>query len=316
MSGFSQRDGSVAREQSNAYPLPLGPHLVPGPGKPARSSPLALWHLLSLDAPTVAAVWTLFLARCAGLKLGWPGPAAMFVAVWMIYAADRLLDARRLDASPDAAGLEERHRFHHAHRRPFLAGIALGAVALLYLLQQIDVRALRLYALLATLLGVWMLLIHVGTRENGQRLPKELAVALFFPAAVFIPTVSRLPALRLALLPSAVLFAGVCALNCLLLHAWEHPAARCSDDRGVHWTTRWAVKHLGLLAAVSLVLSFAAAILQRHGPGALPAVACGSSVALLWALDRIRARVSPVHLRALADLVLLSPLFCLPFLLR
>ncbi len=34
----------------------------------ARPSPLALWHLLSLDAPTVAALWTVFIARSVGLN--------------------------------------------------------------------------------------------------------------------------------------------------------------------------------------------------------------------------------------------------------
>ena len=64
---------------------------------PARvTSPLALWHLLSLDAPTVAALWTYFIARANHVQLSYAVPAAMFLAVWLIYAADRLLDTRHL----------------------------------------------------------------------------------------------------------------------------------------------------------------------------------------------------------------------------
>jgi hypothetical protein len=272
---------------------------------PRRRSLLALWHLLSLDAPSVAAVWTLFVARSVGLRLPWVEPAAMFVAVWMIYAADRLLDARSLDGrrpsstEGPADRLEERHRFHHAHRSAFLAVIAVAALILLALLHRIDPRALHLYALLAALLGVWMLLIHARAL-SAQRLPKEIAVGLFFPAAVFIPTVAREPSLRLSLLPIAILFAGVCALNCLLLYAWEHPL----DRSAAHGTTRWATRHPGALT-LALLLAAGAEAAWQHGGAA---IACAWSIALLWALDRLRSRMTAVHVRAAADLVLLTPL--------
>lgn len=254
---------------------------------------VARWHLLSLDAPTVATVWMIFVAHSAALVLPWVEPAAMFVAVWMIYAADRLLDGQRGEE------LEQRHRFHLAHRRGFLAAIAAAAAALLYLLPRIDPRALRLDVLLATLLAVWMLLIHAGAR-GSSRLPKEVAVGLFFPAAVFIPTVARMPWLRAPLLPLAALLAGVCALNCLLLYAWEHPTPR----KDAHWTTRWASRHLDLIALALLLCAAALAFVQRGGP----ALACALSVALLWALHRGRRRFSAITLRSAADVVLLTPL--------
>jgi hypothetical protein len=263
---------------------------------------LTHWHLLSLDAPSVAAVWTVFVARSVGLRLGWEDPAAMFVAVWMIYAADRLLDSRQAPAE----ALEERHRFHHAHRRAFLGVLVAAALVLVGLLHRIDDRELHLYVLLATLLGVWMLLIHARSNSN-RRLPKEVAVGLFFPAAVFIPTVAHLPAARDTLLPVAVLFAGVCALNCLLLYAWEHPDERSQHDNAAHWTTRWATGHLGLLAGALLVATVAVAALRRGGP----ALACALSVAALWGLHLLRRRFAPLTMRAAADLVLLTPLLWL-----
>jgi hypothetical protein len=337
----------------------LRPQLVPRP-RP-RYSALSLWHLLSLDAPTVATLWTIFIARCSHLHLPWTEPAAMFLAVWMIYAADRLLDARLLEArplkarplearSPDAApldsrisstDLETRHRFHHAHRAAFVTVIVFGCVALAALLQRIDPGALHLYALLATLLAAWMLLIHLRPvpHSPSSRFPKELAVGIFFPAAVFIPTLARTtptpaaihflgPAafwIRPSLLPSALLFAAVCALNCLCLYAWEHPTPRpqdpaCVDDppRTVdrtppaHWTTRWATAHLTYLALAILAASTLASI-SRAVPIALPALACSLSTAALFALNLYRRRLSPLHLRATADLVLLTPLLFLPF---
>ena len=94
--------------------------VVPAVG---TSGVLALWHLLSLDAPTVAVIWTWFVARAEHVRLPWATPAAMGIAVWMLYAGDRLLDARVLDGVRTAwtgERLEARHLFHYRHRRGFL----------------------------------------------------------------------------------------------------------------------------------------------------------------------------------------------------
>lgn len=311
---------------------PSRPQLVP-PQRP-RYSALALWHLLSLDAPTVAALWTVFIARCSNLALSWTEPAAMFLAVWMIYAADRLLDTRLLDDRLSSSGLEARHRFHHRHRTAFISCILLSSAALAALLHRTDPRSLHLYVLLATLLAAWMLLIHIRPQPDSatRRLPKELAVGIFFPAAVFIPTLARTnptPAahqvlgaaanwIRPTLLPSAILFAAVCTLNCLCVYAWEHPSSRQQTPASfqnpqTHWTTRWATTHLTTLALIILAASTIASI-SRTLAVALPALACSLSTAALFALNHCRRSLSPLHLRAAADLVLLTPILFLPFL--
>lgn len=286
----------------------------PVPRQTDHRSPLALWHLLSLDAPSVAAVWTIAIASAVGLHLPWTSPAAMFVAVWMLYAADRLLDARPLPGGQSPPELEDRHRFHHRHRRTFLILIAISAGVLVALLRSIDPHAMRIYSLLATLLGAWFLIIHARPlpSDGAHRLPKELAVGIFFPAAVFIPTVAHLPQLRLDLLPIALLLAATCSLNCLYLYAWEHPGQRTQ----AHWSTRWATNHLVSLtwtvAALSLLLilisPFLTASAQLHRGTALLTSCILASSLLLLLLHHLRHRLQPIHLRALADLVLLTPL--------
>ncbi len=309
----------MRRPQSiHESPPAARPQLALVPRAPYRTphrSPLALWHLLSLDAPSVACVWTIAVASAVGLHLRWTSPAAMFVAVWVLYVADRLLDARLLDARSldphrDAPELEERHRFHHRHRRAFLGGILVSACVLTALLRGIDTHAMRLYTLLATLLAAYFLLIHARA-DSAHRLPKELAVGIFFPAAVFIPTVARLPQLRLDLLPIAVLLAATCSLNCLFLYAWEHPHHRAQ----AHTSTRWATHHLvpltWTIAALSLTLIVCSPLLaasaQLHRGTALLTGCILASSLLLLALHHLRDRLQPIHLRALADLVLLTP---------
>jgi len=290
---------------------------------PAPTRALHLWHLLSLDAPTVAVLWTAFIARAASVRLPLAGLAAMFLAVWSLYAADRLLDARQLFADPlHTTELEARHLFHHRHTSAFLTGIVIAAVTLAALLPRLSPPALRLYAILGTLLFAWFLLIHARAAA-ALRLPKELAVGIFFPAAVFIPTVARHPELRLALLPHAALFAAVCTLNCLCIYAWEHPTLNSSTEQisaqtSAHWTTRHAIRHLVTLAVITTLAGLALTIVTLKTPFSPIALAASLSALTLLALHRQHQRISPLTLRAAADLALLPPiaLIILPFALR
>jgi hypothetical protein len=283
---------------------------------PARAAnPIALWHLLSLDAPTVAALWSWFIARASHISLPLASPAAMGLAVWILYAADRLLDARAL-SSPKAGWadeLEARHLFHHRHRRAFLVGIALAAGSLAAFLPMLDPAAIRLYLVEGCLLIAWFLILH-GTR-SAHRLPKEIAVGLFFSAAVFIPAVAREPSLRSALLPCAILFAALCSLNCLLIYAWEHDGLdqSAAPTRPPHATTRIALARLPLLtvavALASVILSFLNGTALRS-----IAAACALAAVALLLLHRHRNRLARTDLRAAADFALLTPLLLLPFL--
>ena len=184
---------------------------------------------------------------------------------------------------------------------------------LIWLLHRLNPGVLHLYTLLAVLLAGWLLLVHARASPR-RRLPKEIAVGVFFAAAVFIATVGRTPAMRSTLAPAAVLFGGVCALNCLLLYAWEHP-----DDRScAHASTSYAIRHLrtlagGLMAlclilwAIEMRVEFAGNRQTLVHPAAIPAC-CASSIVLLLLLHRTHRRLPSVTLRALADLVLLTPL--------
>jgi hypothetical protein len=281
-------------------------------------SPLALWHLLSLDAPTVAALWTWFIASANHIHLPTSSIFAMAVTVWMLYAADRLMDARLMDARlldapfPQNERLEARHHFHHQHRTFFLTGILVASIVLAVLLPRLEPAALHLYLILGGLLAGYFILIHAAaSNQTAHRLPKEIAVGIFFASAIFIPTVARRPDLRFTLLPVALLFAAVCSLNCLFIYAWEHP----THNPTAHATTRFALRYLPFLAA--LITAFATALMcltnNHQAPLPIPA-ACAVSATLLLLLHYRRWRTSPVTLRAAADLALITPLLLLPFL--
>lgn len=269
------------------------------------TSPLTLWHLLSLDAPTVAALWTWFIASATHLRLPVAATLAMAIAVWMLYAADRLLDAQ----STQHDTLEARHLFHHRHRTAFLSGIVAASVALALLLPRLDTQSIHLYLILGGLVFGYFILIHVT--RSAHRLPKEIAVGIFFAAATFIPTVARRPELRVALFPPALLFATLCSLNCLFIYAWEHPAARTRHP--AHAATRFALRRLRLIAISIALTGLALALMDRRTPWTIPAAAAIAAV-LLLILHHRRNSIHPTVLRAAADLALTTPLLLIPFL--
>jgi hypothetical protein len=296
------------------------------------ANPLALWHLLSLDAPTVAVLWTWFIASANHVRLPLASALAMAITVWMLYAADRLMDARLmddrlLDANPaHHEDLEARHYFHHRHRTAFLTGILLASIALAILLPRLDAEAIHLYLILGGLVAGYFILIHATSSAAAQqkvahrlpahrlpahRLPKEIAVGLCFAAATFIPTVARRPDLRLPLLPSALLFAALCSLNCLFIYAWEHDNSR--THRPAHAITRIALHNLPLLTILVALTCTSLTVFNHQAPWPIPC-ATAISAALLLLLHHQRHVMSRTNLRAAADLALTTPLLLLLFL--
>jgi hypothetical protein len=267
-------------------------------------SPLTLWHLLSLDAPTIAALWTWFIAAANHIRLPASSILAMAIAVWALYAADRLLDAQ----SSNQQDLEARHLFHHRHRTAFLTGILFSSIVLAVLLPRLTPEAIRLYLILGGLLFGYFILIH-ATR-SAHRLPKEIAVGIFFSAATFIPTIARQPALRLALLPSALLFAAICSLNCLYIYAWEHHP---QPPDTTHATTRLALRHLTLITITVTTLALLSTIKNHQAPWPI-SLAIAVSALILLLLHKRSHKTPTITMRAAADLALTTPLLLIPFL--
>lgn len=276
---------------------------------------ITAWHLLSLDAPTVATLWTSFIARVMDIRLSASSLFAIFLAVWAVYASDRLLDVRHRDPRDGglSKSLEARHLFHLRHRQFFLGAIFLAALALIPLIVFMPPAVRDLYLVAGALLLAWLARIHVRRRSEStpESLPKEMAVGFFFSAAIFIPNIAQKPPLLAALFLPALLFANLCFLNCLFIFAWEHHDPTQSTLRA-HGTTRFGIRFLKPIAVLSCGVPLLL-LLREH---ALSPILTALSLApvLLLLLHRLRHRLAPITLRAAADLALLTPLLILPFL--
>ena len=136
-----------------------------------------LWpNLLSLDAPLVALLWQLLFIRCfhasAGSEASQLLPSFLLVsAVWLIYTADRALDAWR------GAGMRPRHEFYRRHWRAVLPVWTLVFAATVWLAwtglpRQLFERGVWL--------GAAVLVYFAAVHSTHWRWPKEAAVAVIF----------------------------------------------------------------------------------------------------------------------------------------
>jgi hypothetical protein len=313
------------------------------------AAPLHLWHLSSLDAPTVAVAWAWSLAWAAHRPLPLWSAAALGLIVWVIYIGDRLLDAKRelnpdakRELKPDARSalttnadqnvygakhLRERHFFHWRHRRVFLAiallaGLAAAALVLAQLPAQLPEKALPRDSLVAAATLVWLGSVHLGQRmgrrgraagEQAQAQTQthagtlarerlaEIVVGIIFALGCALPAWPR----SAAALPALALFAALAWLNLYAIGEWESPLRRtglASPLRG------WGVQQAAAVVAIA-GLALAILAVRLAEPRSAAVLLGGTASALLLALlDRCRSRLSPLTLRAAADLVLLTPL--------
>src|SRR4029077_12312684 len=130
-------------------------------------------NLLSLDAPIVALLWQLLFVRCFHGSLGMLPAALLALAVWLIYVADRTLDALR------GCVEQPRHEFYRRHWRAILPiwSITLGGGAWLAwnrLRGPLFIEG----AAVAFGTGLYLAAVHLGLlRRAGS---KEAAIAALF----------------------------------------------------------------------------------------------------------------------------------------
>jgi hypothetical protein len=308
---------------------------------------LALWHLASLDAPTVAVVWSLAFAWAVPVHLSGRVLLVLALATWCAYVSDRILDARVLVAQVvgprlsdgRVAGartgadlstwpaLRERHYFHWRHRRFFVplavvAACAAGILALTLLPSFVRERgSILAAAALAYFSGVhaaqWL-----GRRRHSlpRLVSKEFLVAVLFSAGCILPAWASLHASATQeFLPSwfwiaGIFFATIAWLNCRLIGAWEgEKSAHKAEGQPGRIGAFKIFPALSTNFSVALVLAFTGFLLARlaygsHVRACAPLAAGAVSALLLALLDSLRARMTPLALRAAADLVLLTPL--------
>ncbi len=276
-------------------------------------APLRLWHLASLDAPTVAVVWCLAFAWTAQIHLAPWVPVLLALVTWTVYISDRLLDARAALRSGRFHSLRERHFFHWRHRRVFLALAAAAASAAVAIIVDLMPTAIReRNSVLAAAALAYFSSIHTLRQPSRQRaqLPslaphfKEFLVGVLFTAACALPTLSCLHGIarpdspQWPILVAFAVFAALAWLNCRAIEHWESNPA----------PSRIPAAAIALGSVAALFANFLIPAQPRSAALFAAATFCALFIALL---DHLRTRLTPLALRVAADLVLLTPLLLL-----
>lgn len=244
-----------------------------------------LWpNLLSLDAPIVALLWQILFARCFHARVDLLPSVLLVLAVWLIYAADRTIDAWTGSCA------RPRHEFYRRHWRLLLPlwlfGLMAGsALAWTRLTPELFYCGIALGGAVA----LYFALLHLGIFQRT----KEAAVAVLFALGA---TVSAWPNVRTAAdIEAIVLFSCLCWINCVAIEHWESVGE-----------PRWPI------AAAAGFVALAAIVLLLFSSRPVLGGAVTASALCFVMLDCARRHFSRDALRVLADVALLSPLFLLP----
>ncbi len=241
-----------------------------------------LWpNLLSLDAPIVALLWQMLFARCFHAEVGAAATALLVLAVWLIYAADRVFDARVESKLP-------RHEFY---RRNWRAVVPVWSIALAIAgwlaWTRLPAMLFERGMVLLIAVALYFALVHLAPLRIW---PKEAAVAVLFALGASLAAWSRIRSA--ADVATILLFSCLCWINCAAIEKWEHR------------NRAWPVSLAATCVAAAVLL------LYRERP-ILSGAETASAVAFVL-LDLGRNRLSRDALRVLADVALLSPVLFLP----
>jgi hypothetical protein len=271
-----------------------------------RNHPPAVWlNLVCLDAPIVAVAWLWLFSRTfhAPLRIG--NLVALFLTAWLIYLADRFADAISLKP---ALLRSLRQEFCLRHREIWITTVALVAGFDAYVIWR--TTAWETF-LAGVAVGVLALVYLVANHPLGliwRSLPaKELAIGTLFAAGTavaLLPQVPTTPAFAIAI----IAFAALCSLNCISIAGWERALDRAQHKISIATRHPRLTRYVGKICVGLALTVLALGVFFRAD--ALVFVCLATSAFLLAWLNRSSVGGDDSR-TALADLVLLTPLIVL-----
>ncbi len=198
-------------------------------------------HFYSLDAVLVAIVWQSVFGIAWRGRHAQAGPMfALGLIVWLVYTADRLLDARSLRLNQLATA---RHHFHRIHFSKLAKAWCFGLVCLMVLaVTQIDQHLNQSAVVVGSWIAIYAYQVHSGKSRWIHR-TKEVQVAILFAIGITMDSwgyVFRMDWFEfVALLPSVLLMALLFLLNCLHVSIAEHSCDPFQREESIgSWISR------------------------------------------------------------------------------
>ncbi|QDT04589.1 hypothetical protein K227x_29810 [Rubripirellula lacrimiformis] len=247
---------------------------------PPRSGPIRWINALSIDAVAVGIVWqAIFACAFRGSPPSLIESTTLGLTLWLIYTADHLLDATRLDIHQPRTF---RHHIHHQYRHVLVVvwmvftvidaaaivvglseslirwGLALAAIVLLYG-ASVHFRSTAAALESETASPPNRRSIH---RKGRFAIGKEIKVGGIFALGVGLLAWDHQP--TLPLMVSTALAAVLFAANCVVVACWDTDCDRSQNFES--WTSRrpnilgWMTPTLIVLGCGSMASSFVFAI--------------------------------------------------------
>jgi hypothetical protein len=276
----------------------------------SEPTPLLWLTVLSLDAPAVAVLWQLLFAHSFHVRLGASVTILLALVVWLIYVADRVLDALK---GPARGAEATRHIFYRRHLLAFLVPLCAGfGLAAWMSLTQLDVRTFSDGVIILLAVGVYLLVVHLAS-PRGEWLPKEMLVGILFGLGTCFPVWEHMTEKDAMLVAPYLLFTALCWMNCAAIEHEEWKRLRRRRFGTPHPWTVWVGRRFMLLslftAAVALGL-----MVSGFGRSHWQLLTSELLSALAFALIRYKQdSLSIDQFRVLVDVALFTPLFFLPF---
>ena len=281
-----------------------------------RAGPEVWLNLVCLDAPIVAIAWFWLFAGAFDMPVRPGNAVALFLTAWLIYLADRLVDAASLRVGTQRSLRQE---FCLKHREIWISGLVLIAGFDLYVVGRSIPAGTFLAGAVVGVLALVYLALNYPRGRIWRSLPaKEVAIGLLFTAGTLVALLPAAPPVSAPFIGCGLAFACLCSLNCISIAAWERNLDRAQGKVSVATRHPGFARHAGKICGGLALASFAMAI--AHLPGR-PIFACISVSALLlgWLhasadikegrfLNRRSLGIDRDQRTALADLVLLTPI--------
>lgn len=292
----------------HADSLPAKLQAESGAQSVSESTPLLWLTVLSLDAPAVAVLWQLLFARSFHVRLGAGITVLLALVVWLIYVADRVLDALK---TPVQGAEATRHLFYRRHLWAFLVPLCAGVVLAAWMaLTQLDARTFRDGVIILLAVGVYLLVVHLVSPRR-EWLPKEMLVGVLFALGTCFPVWEHMAGDIAVLVLPYLLFTALCWLNCAAIEHEEWTRLRGRRFGNPHPWTIWMGRRFTLLSLVAAIGALSLIVFGFwRAQWQLPAAELLS--ALAFAFIRYKQQTLSIdQFRVLVDIALFTPIFFL-----
>ncbi|WKN40554.1 hypothetical protein [Tunicatimonas pelagia] len=209
-------------------------------------------RILSLDVVLGACVSAWFIAQLCGVEVRLVTIVALGMAVWLIYTADHLWDAYRLQHPAHTV----RHGFHQRYFRSLIVTWLIVASLGIVLLFRIPPSVFRGGLLLSA--GVIGYFVINQLFNLSRTVPKELLAALLYTLGIFLPVIVQADGMNLV---GYLLFGQffLLALANLTLISWYELESDQLDGAS-SLATQYGTASVQLISRACIFLSVALAV--------------------------------------------------------